>query len=468
MTDGAVMNRRLERERLARKEAERLLEEKSRELYEMQKELMDAAESIQESWARQNAIMSNVAEAIITQECDGTIDSFNKAAETIFGYSSSEVVGQLFGRLLPAPSDHNHDPKFHAAIHGGCGPKLEPMPYETLAVRRGGELFPIQVMLRQFSLGSRTLIITTVRDISARKARMEEKELLESQLRQSQKMDSLGTLAGGIAHEFNNMLVPMLGLTELVIEDLEDGSLERDNLEKVLEAGHRAKGLVSQILSFTRDQKAELTQIDLNSITADAMDLLRTTIPATIELRRKCDDAPSVVLADATELHQIVMNLVSNASDAIDGKNGVIELEVSKIRLKETKIARIHNLTAETYAVLSIKDSGPGMDQETRERIFEPFFTTKAVGAGTGMGLAVVHTIVKRAGGAIDVVSEPGEGTEFKIYIPLVETLPEAGIGPSDTKETAGGAITANGSEEGDLLAKYRNLAAENGPATAA
>jgi len=248
---------------------------------------------------------------------------------------------------------------------------------------------------------------------------------LEAQIRQAQKMESIGTLAGGIAHELNNMLLPIQALTEITIEDLPEGSEARKNLSYVLQSAVRAGELVSKVLSFSHHDKAERKNIDLRTVVDDQMELLRSALPATIRFELELGEHPVSVLADETQIHQVLMNLASNAAHAMGGKVGNLTIRLSHFDLNDRADYARLGLASGCYASLSVRDTGHGMDATTLERIFEPFFTTKEVGEGTGMGLAMIHGIVTAHGGAIDVESAPGEGTTFNIYLPLApETEP--------------------------------------------
>ena len=288
-------------------------------------------------------------------------------------------------------------------------------------------------------------VVVVENDITELKAANERNRKLELELLQAEKMKSLGTLAGGTAHEFNNLLVPMIGLTELVMEDLPEDSIERTNLEKVIEAGGRARQLVAQILSFSRaedpdqpiDRDAEI--VDLGAAVREALDLVRTTTPSTIDLDLEVPDAPCRVSIDPTQLQQIIMNLVANASHAMDGQVGRIALSVARADETAAVLAEAEAVEpGRAYAVLRVRDTGCGMDEETVQRIFEPFFTTKEVGKGTGMGLAVIHSIITRAGGVVDVTSAPSEGTTFDVYLPIEAGEDRASADePSARPETA-------------------------------
>jgi PAS domain S-box-containing protein len=249
----------------------------------------------------------------------------------------------------------------------------------------------------------------------------EEHKALEARLRQTQKMESLGTLAGGAAHEFNNLLVPIMMLTEMVMADLEEGSPGYKNLQCVVDNAERASKIVKQILSFSRSDEAKHVAVDMASCVGDAVQLLRATLPATITFDEEIAAEDCIVLADETQMHQILMNLASNAKHAIDGKIGRIAIRLAVVELGDAVPAsgQVTNLRPGRYARLTVEDTGCGMDRATMARIFEPFFTTKAVGKGTGLGLSVIHGIVTKHGGAIDVRSEVGKGTTLDVYLPL-------------------------------------------------
>ncbi len=247
-----------------------------------------------------------------------------------------------------------------------------------------------------------------------------EQRRLEIQIQQAQKMESIGSLAGGIAHDFNNILFPIIGMSELLLEDLPKGSLERDNAHEINKAGLRAKDLVSQILSFSRQSESEMIPVRVQNVLKEVLKLCRSSIPTNIDIEHDIQNDCGSILANATQIHQIGMNLITNAYHAIQDKNGKI-----CITLKEIKIDR-HNLIdvslkAGRYLELTVADNGIGIPDNIKNKIFEPYFTTKETGKGTGLGLAVVYGIIKGHGGDIQVDSKVGEGTNFKIYLPLLK-----------------------------------------------
>ncbi len=255
-----------------------------------------------------------------------------------------------------------------------------------------------------------------------------EKRKLEVQLRQSQKMESLGLLAGGIAHDFNNVLFSIMGYSELVSEELPEGSLTKNNLNEVLTAANRAKEMVQQILAFSRQSETEKKPVRVQSIVREAIKLLKSVIPATIEIRQNIDPDAGHVLADPTQIHQIIMNLATNAYHAMEKSGGTLELTLRQEETDDDDLNISSDIRSGTYIRLTMSDSGHGMSKAVTEKIFDPYFTTKEIGKGSGMGLAVVHGIVKNHGGAITVDSQPGKGSVFTIRLPAITEKPASKI----------------------------------------
>lgn len=258
-------------------------------------------------------------------------------------------------------------------------------------------------------------------DITERKKAEEERQKLEAQLRQGQKMEAIGTLAGGIAHDFNNILTAIIGFIELAqggLEQFPDSGEIRSDLESALQASGRARDLIKQILTFSRQMDQEQKPVQIFAIVKDSLSLLRASLPKTIDIRQHLDPRCGVILADPIQIHQILINLCTNAYHAMQDKGGVLEVRLEAVAI-DRDFARIHaEIDEGPHVRLTISDTGCGMDQATLERIFDPFFTTKTVGNGTGLGLSVVHGIVKTLDGAITVYSEVGRGTTFQVYFP--------------------------------------------------
>jgi len=261
-------------------------------------------------------------------------------------------------------------------------------------------------------------------DITEFKQAESDNKLLTDQLNQAQRLESIGRLAAGIAHDFNNLLTPIMGYSELLAKQYSRDSACLDKIGRIVQAADKAKGLVQQLLIFGRKQILEMKPIDLNDVASSMYEMLRRTVRESIEIQLRLTPDGCAILADKNQIEQILMNLAINAQDAIDG-NGVIGVETSQVCLDEEYARQHAEVRPGHYAMLMVSDTGSGMDGETLDHIFEPFFTTKGPGEGTGLGLATVYGIVREHGGNIWVYSEPGRGTVFKIYFPVIGGEPE-------------------------------------------
>lgn len=258
-------------------------------------------------------------------------------------------------------------------------------------------------------------------EIIERKQAEKDKKKFETQLRQAHKMEAIGTLTGGIAHDFNNILGIIIGNTELALDDIPEGNPANLNLEEVLKASLRAKDVVRQLLSFSRQTDQERKPIKLVPVIQDTIKLLRATIPMSIDIRQDIDDSSDTVFADPTQIHQIMINLCTNAAHAMEDTGGILEVGIKNVVLDEVSAELYSDLTPGDYVKLTISDTGPGISPQIKDRIFDPYFTTKDIGKGTGMGLSVVHGIVKSHGGAIIIDSELDRGTTFSIFFQVIE-----------------------------------------------
>jgi CheY-like chemotaxis protein len=237
-------------------------------------------------------------------------------------------------------------------------------------------------------------------------------------------LEAIGTLAGGIAHDFNNILTAVLGYSELALAKAAPGSELQEDLEQILTAGNRAKELVKQILSFSRKSEVQIAPLRIQTILKEVIKLLRSSIPTTIEIKHAIDNYCGPVNADATQIHQIIMNLCTNAFHAMEKSGGCLNIVLQEVELSEKEIADNHDLGAGHYAKLEVSDTGTGIDKVVINNIFDPYFTTKEKGKGTGLGLSIVYGIVKSYGGGITCASAPGEGSIFSVYIPIIKTAP--------------------------------------------
>ncbi len=312
---------------------------------------------------------------------------------------------------MKKPSEQDHRDQLRNKIIG-LGEKSIRKSYYPELQQRISELEKANTELRQ--------------EIAVRKKAEKVNAKLEQQLQQAMKMEAIGTLAGGIAHDFNNILTAIIGYTDLAKLNVEKHCRSENcpislNLEHLQEAGHRARQLVKQILTFSRQQKRESVPVQLSAVVKEALKLLRSTIPASIDIREKLVSDDGHIMADPTQIHQIVMNLCTNSYHAMRESGGILAVKLYETEMESSDI-RVDRLQLRpgTYMVLEISDTGVGMNRALLERIFDPYFTTKEESGGTGMGLAVVHGIVREHNGHINVYSEPGEGTTFKVFLPQI------------------------------------------------
>jgi signal transduction histidine kinase len=256
------------------------------------------------------------------------------------------------------------------------------------------------------------------KEIEVRKRSEKQRSELETQLFQLRKIETIGTLAGGIAHDFNNILTPILGYTDMALEEIPEDSNLRFDLEQINNAAARGKELVQQILTFSREVNVEKKPVKLDQIVVEVINLIKASLPHAIEIRKSIDSGVGIILADPVHIHQIIMNLCTNAIHAMKNRGGILDIKVDSVLVDQKTTKKINNLKVGVYARIRLSDTGHGMDRRTKERIFEPFFTRKEVGSGTGLGLSVVHGIVGNYNGAITVDSTPGKGTLFTVYLP--------------------------------------------------
>ena len=335
---------------------------------------------------------------------DGVVIYVNPAAVRLFGAASAE---ELVGK---SKFDQLHPDSLAAAqerIARTTDAHFDAPPVLLKYVRKDGKVIHTEVQGRTISYGGQLAVLTSIHDITSRTEAEAARASLETQLREAQKMAAIGTLAGGIAHDFNNILATILGNVELARQDAGSEPDVLESLDEIRKAGARARDLVQQILSFSRRQPVERTPIDLASVVEETGRLLRATLPARVSLEVACAPGTPAVLADATQIEQVLINLAANAMQAIGNASGTVGIRLDSVRVDAAERVR-----------LTVTDTGPGMAAAVRERIFEPFFTTKPVNEGTGLGLSVVHGIVHAHEGSIEVESAPGHGATFTILLP--------------------------------------------------
>jgi PAS domain S-box-containing protein len=362
-----------------------------------------------------------ITDVVVVMNAAKEIEEVNQAGCRLLGRSAEEWRGRTCCQLL-----HQRDtPLADCPCSVALRTRL-PATFESRIRDRDYVLAAWPVLDAD---GAVVKFVHIMRDISEQKRVEEERRRMGEQLRQAQKMEAVGVLAGGIAHDFNNILNAIIGYTDLTQQGLAADSREHRNLGHVLTAAYRAAELVRQILTFSRRGEGERTALDLRQIVAEALKLLRSSLPANITIVQEiAPDAPAV-RADPTQMHQIVMNLCTNAYQAMTAGNGVLTVALAPVSVSDEEgRQRFKVLLPGRCVRLSVRDTGVGMDERTMSRIFEPFFTTKQPGRGTGLGLSVVHGIVESHGGEIEVESAPGRGTEFRVYLPATDE-PVAGVG---------------------------------------
>jgi PAS domain S-box-containing protein len=300
-----------------------------------------------------------------------------------------------------------------------------------------GDIKDVEVYSGPIKVHGRELLYSIVHDITARKKAEEEKAALEARLLHAQKMESIGTLSGGIAHDFNNLLGIILGNVELAMDDVPKWHPAKFNLDEIRTASLRARDVVKQLLSFSRKTDQNQRPVNLIQIVEDALKFLRSSIPTSIEIHQNIsDNVDDTILADSTQINQVMINLFTNAAHAMENTGGVITVDVENIYLDQVSAADYPDLPPGSYVKLMVNDTGTGIDPEIKDRIFDPYFTTKGIGKGTGIGLSVVHGIVKSHNGAISVNSKLGNGATFSILFPMAEEAAVIETEPPDNFPT--------------------------------
>ncbi|MDD2547176.1 MAG: ATP-binding protein [Burkholderiaceae bacterium] len=390
----------------------RTLQERNQQLYASEKRL--------------EAVINSALDAIVCVDQHQRITVFNPTAATLFECAASEALGSPLARFLPEAA---------RALAEEQRP-LQALLGEMTAQTASGNALAVEVSVscERHAQGETTTVFA--RDLTGRKKAEAHRNELEAQLRESHKMQAVGTMAGGIAHDFNNILGAILGNVALAKADCGPDAPAWVSLQEIEKAGRRARDLVRQILTFSRNEPPRRTAVQLAEVVHDTERLLRVTLPPAIDLQMQLPTDLPAVLADPTQVEQALLNLCTNAIHAMGSERGQIRVNAVAVQ-PDQRLAEKLGLAPVGHVALSVQDSGPGIDAATLERIFEPFFTTKPVGQGTGLGLAVVHGVMRTHGGGIDVQSSPGQGSRFTLYFPVAPEGMEAASPAHSSPPTA-------------------------------
>ncbi|MBP7584077.1 MAG: PAS domain S-box protein [Spirochaetes bacterium] len=421
----------------------------------------DIADYLLEQRQLLSTAIDQTADSIVITDNDGTIRFVNPAFGTATGYSAHEVLGKNIRILKSGRQDGEFYTRLWDTISRG-----QVWHGRILNSRKDGTIYEEEQTISPVKngLGEITSYVAVKRDIT-------EQSTMEKKLRQSQKMEAIGTLAGGIAHDFNNILGVIIGYSQLSQLEHKPGDSCTKNLDQILKAAERARHLVKQILTFSRQDKEERSTVMLKPLVKETITFLRAILPTTIEISSDIISEP-IVVGDPTQIQQMLINLCTNAAHAMKDHGGVLTVRLETVDAGNDTHEMLEGVTHGTYALLVIDDTGTGIDPAIFDKIFDPFFTTKKPGEGTGMGLSMVHGIVKSHGGSINLESEPGKGTTFYIALPTVADTSLPGMGPKP-EDVPKGTERILFVEDDDLLMDlgreileslgYRVVVAENG-----
>ncbi|RJX35418.1 MAG: response regulator [Desulfurivibrio sp.] len=406
--DAASGYREIDRQSLSIREFRNLAESANRMIRDRRKN--------EEEMLRLRAMLSNIINSmpsiLVGVDQDGRVIQWNLEAEKMTGISSAAALGCMLVEVLPQLAGQQENIRLAMADR-------QPQKASRVVDQRDGRTHYVDIVVYPLIGEAMAGAVIRVDDVTDQVEAEAERSKLLNQLQHSQKMEAIGTLASGIAHDFNNILTPILGYADMIRNETPAESHVAAYLTAVLNAGNRAKDLVGQILAFSRQQEQDRQPVQIHLIVKEALKLLRASIPATIDMRTDIDPECCQVLADPSQIHQIVMNLCTNSYHAMRATGGVLAIRMAPLAIDEEAARAISpELAPGPYVHLKISDTGHGMDPMTLERIFEPYFTTKKEGEGTGLGLSVVHNIVKSHGGHIAAVSALGRGATFHVYLP--------------------------------------------------
>jgi PAS domain S-box-containing protein len=382
--------------------------------------------ALQRSTDRFRSLFESLPDAVILVHAQGVIMTANSQTTALFGYSQQELIGMPVEMLMPEAARGPHVGLRSRFLTSAMPRPMGATGRPLVAMKKDGSVFPVDICLSPLPSNEGMQVVAAIRDMSAHVRAEQARERLEAQLRQAQKLEAIGTLASGIAHDFNNLLTILAMSAEAMDRGLEIDHPTRVDLEPMNIAIGRAAELVRGILAFTRESPVRLEPLAVVPLVEETARLMRAMLPPSVTLRTVIGARDPAVRADATQLHQVLVNLCTNAWHALDGRPGQLVIGVEDLAFTEPTLREGKSIPAGNYVHLYVRDTGAGMDEATRARIFDPFFTTKPVGQGTGLGLSVVHGIVGNHAGFISVETTLGHGTTFHLYLPALDRVDNA------------------------------------------
>jgi len=399
----------------SRRTLAKLSEELTRHRERLEELVRERTAELADSRESYRRLTEEINDVIFELDTEGIVTYCSPAIAGVTGHRPEDLVGRFFLEFIYPDDQAAVQQRFERVLAG------EFAPFQYRVLDRHGDPHWVRSSSRRFGgedgpEGIRG-VLTDVEEVKQAEAEMVK---LLQKINDNQRLEAIGTLAGGIAHDFNNLLGAIMGFTELALQRSPQGSPVREHLRRVLAASERAGGLVQQILAFSRKAEHRVERVHPDQIVREALELLSGSIPKTIEIRSRIDDETGPILADPAQFHQVVINLCTNAYQAMRGAGGVLTISLENVELDAPAAAdaSLTELRAGPYVLLTVEDTGPGISAVVLPKIFDPFFTTKPVGEGTGMGLAVVHGTVRSLGGAVTVSSREGEGATFRVYLP--------------------------------------------------
>ncbi|MCP3672864.1 MAG: PAS domain S-box protein, partial [Gammaproteobacteria bacterium] len=378
--------------------------------------MLSGSQEIKEQLQNYKTILANAAEGIISINDRGVIQEYNNSAEAIFGYPYEEIIGKNITKLIPSKITLEQGIEKEQSFEAE-GESI--ITREYIGVRKNEQHFPIELSVSETTINNAQVCTGIIRDITDRKQSESKQQNLELQLRKLQRLSSLEHLSGGITHDFNNILGPILGYADMALNEAEEGTRLHKYLTNILYSAQRARKLVAKIMSFSRQSEHDREQLHISTIIEDSLELIKSSLPAEHQIETFLNSSNDLVAAERTQLSQVLVAIVTNASQAMSNGAGTLTLRLDNIVTDENLLAKSEHLHGGEYVRLRIQDTGIGMNSSTRSKIFEPFFSARENNERIGLGLSVAYGIIQSFDGEILVESEPGEGTVISIFIPV-------------------------------------------------